>query len=473
MSEIKIIISIFFIILISSCKENYIERPFDYVTIRSISEKYPDNSKPFITIRLAFAKTLAKAFEHYEFREYIWNTSKHNTESVFNEILFSLHHRDIIYNKKTLFDYINEAADNEVISLFGNNFAAVILENDPMATIKIPDIFYNFNWEYEKFAPIVYAKTIDPIIEKNNYYIGYHFTGYQEKLNRSKKVKKFSIVVKYSEDYLLLNKINWKSYQGLSFFDLFPQYTPKSLEKIKPKILQKSISSITDQNMIYVKKIDIFNLYRNHIELQDIPFINIDNCNKNCFRDCKDQDSSYTTIGSIRFITEDLIYAFEEKTYILQDNIEFLMLYNAFISGTEVKVFDKYIIAGLRRDNFINRKININLILIPEKYKDIGLVMMPHIEVNIEILDFKTIELNHLLEKGWNSSKNIDRDIEFFMIFREELFNYYRIGIGKKNDITNEFLSRYRIVGNEYLLYCDPPYDYLPFGSTISIKYKY
>jgi hypothetical protein len=154
----KIFISIFLIIVLFSCKEDYYERPFEYINISSITENYPDNSKPFMNLRLAFTKTIANALEHYVFREYIIRTSKLNNENSFNEILFSLHYQDIIYNKKTLCDYINEAADNEVKSLYGNNFSDVILKQDPLGTIKIPDIFYDFNWEYKKYAPLFMQK---------------------------------------------------------------------------------------------------------------------------------------------------------------------------------------------------------------------------------------------------------------------------------------------------------------------------
>ena len=74
---------------------------------------------------------------------------------------------------------------------------------------------------------------------------------------------------------------------------------------------------------------------------------------------------------------------------------------------------------------------------------------------------------------GREGDYNRDLDFEFFIVFSEELVFKYRIGMGKINDISDEYFFRYEDLGNEYIEYCYPPLDYYPFGNILAISYLY
>ncbi len=470
--KIKLLIFIFSLSLFS-CKY-YDPKPFVYEDILSLTSGFNKDNKYLFTNRLAFAKLLAKALEGAELKDYIKRISKDKTTNTFNEIVFALHKDDIIEDGKILQDYIVDEMDNEVKSLYKGDFITKILEQDPMLVIKLPDIFYDVDWDVSDFSPMVYAKTIDQIGEDKlgPYYIGYHCSGYQDKLHKVRKVNKFSLIVKYSEDYILLDVDKLVNYQGLPLSVIFPQYSLSVWQKLKGKILAQSYKSPNDNNMYYIKKRVMFDLYKELEETEYRNYFDPSVCNEKCVRDCFHVDSTYNTVVSL---TEsiDLTNTFWESTYVLKENEDMLMLYNAFLGGVNVEVVDKYFIAGFRRADFIKRTFKLDLRPKKEEYDEIGKVVIPYIYFEMEDEEFNEIQLNHIVEKGWNSPKNRDRDVEFYTIFREDLIFKYRIGVGKFEDISDEYFTDYVDLGNEYITYCTPPLDRLPFGSIYAISYKF
>jgi len=450
-------------------------KPFEYQNIQSLTSGFSKDNKYLFVNRLAFSKLLAKALKHVELRDYIYRLSKNNTNNTFNEIIFALHKDDIVEDQKTLKDYIVNEIDDEIAFFYKDDFIDKILEQDPMLTIKLPDIFYEFDWDTNIYSPMVYAKTLNPIGENNlgPYYIGYHFSGYQDKLYRLGRTYKFSLVVKYSEDYILLNTDKLTNHQGLGLQTIFPQYLPATWLKLKDKILSQSYKSPSGDNVYYIKKRILFDYYKNLEDGRYRKFIDTLSCGERCLRDCSIIDSSYNIIGYFRE-KFDLVGTFwSEKNYILQENMDILMLYNEFLGNDTVNVVNKYLISGFRRDDYIDRNIKIDFKPETQNYDGIGEVLLPYIYFEVEDNGFKKIQLDHLVEKGWNSAKNGDRDIEFFIVFSEELVFKYRIGIGKINDISDEYFFRYEDLGNEYIEYCYPPLDYYAFGNILSISYLY
>ena len=448
--------------------------PYEYQDAQSLTSAFNDDIKPLLINRLLFAKALSKALNHIELRDYINKLSRDNTTNTFNEIIFALHKDDVIKDGRKFKDYIEQEVDDEITSIYGKDFLNKIQEQDPMLAIKLPDIFYLFNWDIYKFSPFVYAKTIFPIGNDENgpFYMGYHCSGLQDKLYKLRKVNKFSLVVKYSEDYLLIDIENLVNHKKIPLINIFPQYTPFVWNNLKETILSKSYKSPTGDNKYYVKKRLLFDLFKN-IEKKDyVNYIDTTTCEKQCVRNCFNQDSSYNKILSLKFISFDLMTVFQGNTFILNDNIDLFMLYNSFLGENKVEVVNRFFITGFRRDEYMKRNINIVLRLISEKYEKIGEILIPYLDINIEILEFNEIQLNHLLEKGWNSLQNKDRDMEFFLIQRDEIVYKYRIGIGKLNDISDEYFFDYEQLGNEYFRYCTPPVDYFPFGGLIAINYK-
>ena len=153
-SIVLILITLFF-----SCKDTTFYKPFEYKSIVTLTENFDQDKQTYLNIRLSFAKAVSNALKYVEFRDYLLDISKQNSNGLFNEILFSAHYNDIVSNNKTFSDYINEAVDNEIKSIYGNDFSQELLKIDPLGVIKIPDIFYTFIWNTESFSPIVYAKT--------------------------------------------------------------------------------------------------------------------------------------------------------------------------------------------------------------------------------------------------------------------------------------------------------------------------
>ncbi len=461
------------ILSLFSCKY-YDPKPFVYHDILSLTSEINKDNKYLFTNRLAFAKLLAKALENVELKDYIKRISKDKTVNSFNEIIFALHKDDIIEDGKTLQDYILDEMDNEIKSLYKDDFIAKILEQDPMLSIKLPDIFYNVNWEVCDFSPMVYAKTIDPIgyDKLGPYYIGYHCSGYQDRLYQLRKVNKFSLVVKFSEDYILLDVDKLANFQGIPLSYIFPQYSLPVWDKLKGKILSRSYKSPVGNNLYYIKKRVMFDLYKELEENEYRKYIDSTGCDEKCLRDCVPVDSTYNTIESITERT-NITDIFWDNSYILRENKDLLMYYNSFLGGDIVEVVDKYYIAGFRIADFITRKIRVDLKPEIEKYDEIGKIKIPYVYVEVEDEKFNKIQLNHVVEKGWNSPKNRDRDIEFFSIYRENLIAKFRIGIGKLNDISDEYVTYYQDVGNEYITYCEPPVKNYPFGNILAISYRY
>jgi len=462
-----------FVLGLSSCK-HYVTRPFDYQDISTLIAGIDEGNKYLFTNRLAFSKLLAKAMKHVELRDYLQRISRENTDHIFNEIVFALHKGDIIDGCMTLQDYIRNEIDSEIRPFYQGDIIETLLVQDPMLTIKLPDIFYDIDWDVFDFSPLVYARTIDPIgnDERGPYYIGYHYSGYQDRLHQLRRPTKFSFVVKFSEDYILLDVGELTSFQGIPLSSLFPQYTPAVWSKLKDKILSQSFKSPDGSNLYYIKKRVMFDLYKAWEKMHYRNYVDSTDCKGRCLRDCYPIDSTYNVIESF---TEDanLTEIFWDDTYILRENEDILIYYNAFVGGDEVKLIDKYYIGGFRNAEIINRKLKIDLNPKKQKYEHIGKVVVPYVSVVVLEQNFNKIELNHLVEKGWSTPKLRARDFEFFTIYRENLIFNYRVGIGKLNDISDEYCTLYKDLGNEYFGYCTPPVKRFGFGNIFEISFKY
>jgi len=473
MKRFYIYVILFFSLIVISCRDEVL--PYSYENISSVTSDYSGELLFKTQLRLAFGKAFANALKNIEFRIYIKGKSKENTTKYFNELLFSTLESDIVFDSKTFGDYVKEGIDDEIKKLFGDSLVDMVMKYDPMVTIKIPDIFYNTEWEIEKYSPIVYVKTINVFgVGNESYYLGYHFSGYQDKLLRYKKVEKYSIIIKYSEDYILVNRVSYLDIHNVRLYDLIPQIKNDCGAEIVQRVINNSKEYELNKKWVFIKKKALFENYVDHCELSNSIFVD-SNCVENCKRDCIEKDSTYNTLISFS-MRYDNISILVEKTRVLVENADILMLYNSF-SRDGWKVIDKYLLAGLRKDDYVNRDISLNVDMVKRKYDEIGKVLLPMIDFKETIEKFPkgyyAIKLNHLLEKGWEGEKDDLREIEFFFIKSEDYISKNRIGIGKRYDLTDVYCSYYIEMGNEYFNYCTPPLPKFSIGGISSVELKY
>ncbi|MEZ4977658.1 MAG: hypothetical protein R2802_14045, partial [Flavobacteriaceae bacterium] len=160
-------------------------------------------------MRLAFGKTLARALIEPELRNYIKEKSVYN-DTIFNELVFSLIKHDKLPSGKTISELLYDYEDEEVKSLFGDSLQEILRINDPLISIKLPDIFTNVNWDAKNIVPLIGVETPTPLIMPHygGKYMFYYYNGYQELISPQSSepydnIKYLYLMVKYSSDYIL------------------------------------------------------------------------------------------------------------------------------------------------------------------------------------------------------------------------------------------------------------------------------
>ena len=124
--------------LLLSCQKD----PLPQVdSIQELTKELNSEVKYRTQLRLAFGSTVANAFADPRFSEYILNTSKRSNSKFYDEIVFALHMNEKVYSDKTLLDVLYDARSEEVVDLFGSELFDRILKDDPLVSIKIPDVF--------------------------------------------------------------------------------------------------------------------------------------------------------------------------------------------------------------------------------------------------------------------------------------------------------------------------------------------
>ena len=78
---------------------------------------------------------------------------------------------------KTIQRLIKQNEDEEVKALFGETLTDREAEFDPMVTIKLPDLFYNYDWDTSDIIPFVGVMTPSLI---DYCYVFYYYNGYSE-----------------------------------------------------------------------------------------------------------------------------------------------------------------------------------------------------------------------------------------------------------------------------------------------------
>ncbi len=461
------------ILTLISCHKDPI--PFQSKSISDLTSDVPEEIKEKTQLRLAFAKAVANALEDVEFRDYINRVSRKNSGKYFNEILFAIHKDEKAVGNKTLETVVEEAADKEIKDLYGSEFIGKVLVEDPLVAIKIPDIFYDFNWETQKYAPMVLAKTPVDLQDENNFkaFYAYHFSGYQAVFSQHKIPKYFSLVIKYSEDYILYNKLTKQNEKNIQIGNIINQ-VEKVWTDLEAHIIQSGVSYSMDNKFVFIKKRDIFDAYKTTYEPSSFQFGDFSNCNEICKRDCLPKDSINNVLEKIKLMTPIIIDSDQKGSILFEEN--YSLLY--FISipnnaGIPVKIVDEYSLAGFRKVEFVNRNLDIKYKLEKNDYEDIGevnLMTINNIDYNSNKFKGMEIVLNHLIEKGWQGDSRYNLSI--MELKQEDLVNVFtsidRIIFPKPVIATSIFLY-----GNSPLSYCAEPTTNYSGGGILNFVVKY
>ncbi len=450
-----LVITLLMFTLVSCNKEKI---PFTQKSINSLTSEVNEENKYLTQLRLSFAKVVANAFEDIEFREYINKVSRENTDSFFNEIVFAIHKDDKVIGDKSLKTILEEAADKEIKSLLGANFIDRVLKDDPLVVIKIPDIFYDFDWDVEQYAPLVLSKTPIPLSDDNNFfsYFAFHYSGFQKIFSNHLLPNYFTIVIKYSEDYILYNKNTERSEKNIHIFDIVHQVKRK-WETINSKIHNIGVPYFLDKNMIFLKKRDIFNLAANIIEPHLFTYGDFSNCNKPCYRDCTNLDSLYNVLDWISL--NSLIIDQDSKGSILfKENYSLLFFISIANGNIYKKIIDMYDLSGFRKTEFVDRNLDIDYEITEETYENIGEVKLLNLksyEFNYKRFKSKKIVLNHLIEKGWQGGY-INHDLIALHYNQEDLISIYS-GIDNTIFPIPVYATGVYSLGRTGLSYCSKP----------------
>lgn len=282
------------LIYFTSCK---CHTNLDFATdsIESLTMDFNPEVKFRTQLRMAFGKTLSKAFINPEVLGYILEESKSVDKNSFNELLLGVHVDKEVYNGKSLREYLNDAMDDEVKSLFDDNLIDTLLAFDPLISIKIPDIFSGEKWINDNLLPFVYVQT--PIhLRDYDKYMAYHGSGYQELISNDINPPYFCTVVKYSEDFLLLSRNAPLNEKGISLYEFFPQIRESDWNEIKNSVFKNALEAPRVPGYYYVSKKFIFNA-ANEYKYEEYRLVEDDpSCDMMCERDCKSIDDLKTVI---------------------------------------------------------------------------------------------------------------------------------------------------------------------------------
>lgn len=458
--------------LFGCCSKEDPGAAFESKSIIELTSGLSGQVKDLTQIRLSFAKAVALAMSDIEFRDYIKKISTENNDSSFSEIVFALHKNDKIRNK-TLELAINEAADNEIKALYGNNFISKVLEIDPLVCIKIPDIFREVNWQTEKYAPMVLAKTPVKFLDSTAIfqYINYHYSGYQQFLKFGSKPEYLTIVVKYSEDYILLDELTYRNEKGLPIFDIITQ-TEKNWDLVKNRIFENGQSYPPDPDFKYLLKRDIYEIVKELTEPKSYNFINVASCQKPCKRDCQPNGSYNNVLEKIKF--NPLLIDGEFYTHsILEDNINLLFVLADFDNFyNPLSIIDKFSVSGFRKIEFVDRNFEITISQEKDNFEKIGEVILPKINIVADKTKYKAFEVpvNHQLFDSWSGNEHF-HTLCMYRITHED-FLYRFIELDNKPLPFPLFVSSLNSIGKGPFNYCDLPNTNYYFGNVdFYVKY--
>src|SRR5690606_11495313 len=128
------------------------------------------------------------------------------------------------------------------------------------------------------------------------HYMVYHHSGYREFVPASEMPPYYGLVVKYSEDYILLNTQNLENEKGIQLAEILPQYLNCNADFLDSlEMIGKPVPELTEFK-IFSKK-EIFLMQKNLCS----PFSFAAACAAACGRDCVPLDSLNNVFQSFSF----------------------------------------------------------------------------------------------------------------------------------------------------------------------------
>lgn len=265
-------------------------------------------SKLRTELRLAFGKTVANMLKNQNFRNYFYKISQNQHDSIFNEIVFSMHQNDLVDGTKTFAQLLRENVDLEVKSIFGDSLIEMALDLDPCVCLKIPDLLYDVPWNPNDFAPCVYVETPTNLDGFQDYMV-YHYSGYQSLINDFEitKPEHYYIMVKYSEDYTLIDINTWYNEKAISFFEFLPQLK-ENWNDLQSLILGIAIPSSYGPDKKFIPKYKAYQIWSEEYSYTGPLLSQTPGCGENCLRDCAKLTNFVPTILDHIQVNNDLFY---------------------------------------------------------------------------------------------------------------------------------------------------------------------
>lgn len=238
-------------------------------------------------LRLAFGKAVALALGEKEFRDYIKDKSRKQGSLVFEELVFILIKDDILPSGRTVAQVIQDNEDSEVKSLFADDLIAQVLQDDPMVAIKLPDLFFDVEWDTDHLIPFVGVETALPILHNYSFY--YH-NGYHELLDdfnstANSNIKYFYVAVLHSRDYLLLDVFTLTNEKGITLEEFLPQIFYSQHDALSD-ILKSGISLLSKPNKVIIHLRQAYEIWKDKNKFTGQLVGEIMPCGERCLRDC-------------------------------------------------------------------------------------------------------------------------------------------------------------------------------------------
>jgi hypothetical protein len=252
------------IVFFISCSKNDFS---DERNIASWTEHVPTQNRDLYQIRLAFGKTLAAALKEKELRAFIKQKSIITGEKVYQELVYALIKDEKLPSGKTVAQVIQANEDAEVKELYGETLLDRVAIDDPMLAIKLPDVFYQYDWDTEGVTPFVGVETPSRIKvgQWETHYSFYYYNGYQELIKdfESKyydNIKYFYLMIKYASDHILINVNNMTNEKNITLEEFMPQIK-LCKANILPDILKSGIRDSKTPNKIYLNLRTCFDIW--------------------------------------------------------------------------------------------------------------------------------------------------------------------------------------------------------------------
>ncbi len=478
-----LLLALCFFSLLACCKTKN-EKPFEYVRIDELVRFIENESEKNLAIlRLAVAKTVARSLRDTEVRHFIYDRLTENTDKYFNELLLSDLISAKVTSEKTFGDYLNEAIDDEIKSLFGEDLISKAIAEDPMLVIKIPDVYYHTSFQLDDYAPLVYAETYSPIKTTNTEHlswVGYHYSGFQDLQTIWEKPKYFPIVVKYSRDYLLINTQTAKTYRDFAIHQMIPQIKDKCLSEIRKKLFATGIQYTKDQEFRYIKRKTIFDLATTNCEQQrGVDSYDFSSCHLPCERDCFPADSLGISLKGM--YASQPIWRLGRSSinyFIFRDNIDLLLINYVIKIDSPAKVFDAHMITGYRVNDFLaSPEYKVTIGQNEHCIEQIGKVTLAYSHFIALEPTYSKISLRHVVENRMDTSYLKWRSMRLLLIEQSDFAKYLpitQITLGNRVvNLTHLTWNAYNSLGTAPYDYCMPHDFDFHFGNIFTLNFSY